>query len=658
MKNKTVKSILPILLTFLLFFSTIPISVFASGEFPDSSVPSSSVIGGSPGDEDSSTLDDSSIPADVIEDDSDAPSEEEIPPDSSDSEEPEPPVDPAQEPVIIPLDHIIVTREDSRARASAQMTLRRYDGIRWNFDKTGATVNEHPWYLVDIDGAVAYCVEPLNPTSNDGIYTTFTYEYLTTDQRYAIGYAMLYGAKDTRDPLYHMATQLIIWEIIYSYLDLSTFQPTGNRVLYNNTIGYNSYNMQADVNYRQILSDMRRHKEVPSFMSSVEPGMPVHTIPGVPGAYEVTLTNTNPNASLTDFYFADSDTLTFTKNGENLTIRSTGALANAAYAAYKGSTGYTDALIYWGNGNNQVRATAGSVTPVPAYFRLSTQDVASGQISIYKTAAADSELTGITQGSELAGAVFEILDENRAVVDILTTGADGAALSKMLPLGRYMVREIAVPVYWLLNTTVFEVTLAEHGCVVPLEVINEPVRISTTVDKSGVVETKSGEVICYDFKDIANTSNVPLDDFYWRDTLPTDAARLETIYTGTWSQLLTYRVWYRTNLDDQYRLLAGGLSSDTAAFIDCRPETIGLSTSEYITEFYFDFGTVEAGFRELSRPKVFVKVLDGLPDGYRFTNRTDVGGRYEDEWVYDKDCWTTTVYITPLPTLPETGALE
>ena len=60
-----------------------------------------------------------------------------------------------------------------------------------------------------------------------------------------------------------------------------------------------------------------------------------------------------------------------------------------------------------------------------------------GQLKIYK----------LVDGTEtpLAGAVFEITDENGEVVDTITSGEDGVALSKKLPFGTYYFKEIEAP---------------------------------------------------------------------------------------------------------------------------------------------------------------------------------------------------------------------
>ena len=74
------------------------------------------------------------------------------------------------------------------------------------------------------------------------------------------------------------------------------------------------------------------------------------------------------------------------------------------------------------------------------------------------------------------------------------------------------------------------------------------------------------------------------------------------------------------------------------------PDALDLASNEYVTDFKIEFGTVKSGFTSEKDPFIKVKVLDDLSAGYRFTNRTDVGGRRGHEWVYDRDSWITVVY--------------
>ena len=279
-----------------------------------------------------------------------------------------------------------------------------------------------------------------------------------------------------------------------------------------------------------------------------------------------------------------------------------------------------------------------------------------GQIQIVKKAAEANPVTGDRAGATLAGAVFEIFNNRNEVVDRITTDRRGVATSKMLPLGVYGIREITSPRHYLPDDTVFYAEIKLHNDLIQFEVLNKPVDLSVTVQKYGNFEAIVGQTLRYDFRNISNTSTVPLDDFYFRDIIPTDAVRLDSISTGTWNQRLTYRVVYATNLRSDFRVLADRLSSQAVNEIDCRRDVIGLRNGEYITEIKFEFGTVQPGFREVTQPFIICTVNDNLPNEYRFTNRVDVGGRHEGEWSIAKDAWVTIIYEAGgRGRLPKTG---
>ena len=197
----------------------------------------------------------------------------------------------------------------------------------------------------------------------------------------------------------------------------------------------------------------------------------------------------------------------------------------------------------------------------------------------------------------------------------------------------------------------------EHeGQIVQIEFLNESVYTNVSVSKTGYTEVVPGQSIRYTFKDIANNSTVSLGNFYWRDTLPTDAVRLDKIITGTWSAKLNYRVVFKTNINSNYRTLADNLSTAKNNTLDASPAALGLARNEYITEFMFVFGPVPAGFTQLQTPYVYCDVLPGLSHEYRFTNKTDVGGIWRSQWIMANDRWVTIVYNkNTAPTLPRTG---
>ena len=277
-----------------------------------------------------------------------------------------------------------------------------------------------------------------------------------------------------------------------------------------------------------------------------------------------------------------------------------------------------------------------------------------GQIQIVKKAADDNDITKDKAGALLEGAVFEIFDQKNNVVDTITTDSRGVATSKPLPIGIYGCREVESPEHYVLDSSVFYAAIKIHEDLIRFEVLNQSEVIEVDVTKYGNYEAMPGDVIRYDFENITNASSVELDDFYWRDEIPTDALRLKSIHTGTWNEHLTYSVEYKTN-QRGWRTLEDNLSSRADHELDCSRTALHLKAGEYVTAFRFNFGTVQAGFREVEPPQIYCTVNGSLPSGYRFTNRTDVGGQRHDEWAIDKDSWVTVIFSTKKTKYPKTG---
>ena len=438
MAKRFVKRVLPMMLVVILCFGIFPVGAMAAS--PDISIEptSGSDSSSDPGNITIEPTDppDSSAPPDSSEPPSSGPSD----PDS-DPAEPEPAEDesdPAAEPGTMDGATVII-EGSSMARGFAAMAtgtlqIHRFEQYQWDFTKQTGAPDMRPWYIMTIDGVLAYCIEPLNPETNSGQYQTIDYNALSFDQQYAIGYAMLYGAQDMSNPLFHMATQVIIWEIVYGYMELESFTATNNGA-YNCSIGYNP---GAAAYYSQITEAMRAHTEIPSFTHFYSRSAPIHEMPGIPGEYKVDLVNTNPNASLADFYFANTGTVSFVREGETLHVTSSGPLyGDTLYTAYKGSVGHTDSLIFWGSGNDQVRATAGLLDPVPAHFKLQTKDIGTYTITLEKF----SKGTSIP----LSGAQFHVRHTEKGEVGTFTTDGSGKVVVNVPWQGTYVCTEVVPP---------------------------------------------------------------------------------------------------------------------------------------------------------------------------------------------------------------------
>ena len=204
-----------------------------------------------------------------------------------------------------------------------------------------------------------------------------------------------------------------------------------------------------------------------------------------------------------------------------------------------------------------------------------------GQIQITKYAEASSPITGQNSGTPLKGATYELVRERSGkVVDYITTDARGVAASKPLPLGRYLIREVSAPAYYRLSAETFDVTLEYAGQIIKLAAYNKPVELGVSITKRGNAQVIAGQSMRYDLT-VANTSNVPLESFFWHDKIPYDAARVTTLTTGTYSARLNYRILYRTNYNASYQVLASNLlTSNNYSFA---LNAIPMQTGEVIT---------------------------------------------------------------------------
>ena len=257
----------------------------------------------------------------------------------------------------------------------------------------------------------------------------------------------------------------------------------------------------------------------------------------------------------------------------------------------------------------------------------------------------------------LQGASFGIYDENNKEVEKLTTDEKGKATSKLLPYGKYYLKELDTgSPYYLLNEDTFKFEIVENHKTVPVTVENDSVDIEVTVDKKGTTEIKPGEKVNYEFENVGNASNIYLENFKWFDYIPTDYIRLETMTTGTWNQDLTYSVYYKTNKSEDYILRYKDLKTTEDHLLDFTD--VELAEDEYIIETMFDFGKVDVGFKEDIKPTMECKSFDTLKDNDTFTNKTKTVGVYFGVTAEANSKWTT---ITHIPEekhevkLPKTG---
>jgi hypothetical protein len=273
------------------------------------------------------------------------------------------------------------------------------------------------------------------------------------------------------------------------------------------------------------------------------------------------------------------------------------------------------------------------------------------QLEVIKVDEDDNEIL-------LEGVVFHLLDENKNFLEELITDVNGQAFSKRYPklfFGNVLhLREVeTLEDYILLEEDIRIVLEIEEITTITVE--NEKlIEVEVTVEKEGPTETRPNEIIEYIFSNIANTSNVDLDSFIWTDYLPYEQTKIETLETGTWNQDLHYNVHYSTNLRNE--VLFATLHTSENHTLDFT--AIELEEGEEITAFWFDFGEVGRGFREVVNPRLYCRVKAEVTDREIITNRTEVIGRHGNITAIASCTWNTIVIVPKEitnPTLPKTG---
>ena len=284
-----------------------------------------------------------------------------------------------------------------------------------------------------------------------------------------------------------------------------------------------------------------------------------------------------------------------------------------------------------------------------------------GQLQILKVSGDANQHNSLPAGTPLQGAIFEIFEARTGnLVDRIISNERGMAVSRPLPLGRYIAREVAAPAFYMINPQEIHFDLEHENQIVRVTFPNFSANMGVTIRKTGPAEVMQGHNIFYEIPVVRNDSTTPLADFFWRDVLPTNAVRADRLITGTYNHALRYRVMATTNRGNTI-VVADNLSTLTNNVIELRPVHLGLGANEYIVDITLFFGQVPAGFTSVERPRIYVDVLNAnqafLPDGMMFANKVDAGGRIPgtDEWVIGNATQAGTVFNPTRQRIPQSG---
>ena len=277
----------------------------------------------------------------------------------------------------------------------------------------------------------------------------------SADQRVAIALTMLYGAPtklwdenwginatddwNLHNPNigYRFATQVIIWEFVQGlreptppYKLNSTYWTDKSKGVCMSEDGKTDHFMVA---YNSIISDLQLHNTIPSFAGDFAATAPEIQLAGT------STTVTDTNGVLGRFTFTGSGGVSYSKNGNNLTITANGSIPTGVQSASATLPDAASSLYeVWYNQYDKskqvcIKVAIPASDPVPAYFKLKASN---GSLSLKKTTE---------DGKNLAGWQFSIYSDQNCTNRISgphTTDANGNISVANLTAGQVWVKEI------------------------------------------------------------------------------------------------------------------------------------------------------------------------------------------------------------------------
>ena len=226
---------------------------------------------------------------------------------------------------------------------------------------------------------------------------------------------------------------------------------------------------------------------------------------------------------------------------------------------------------------------------------------------------------------------------------IKTWKTDGTAMHfDKLPIGFYAIVETAAPdEYEIAGEMIIEIK--DTPDLQTFEFLNykKQVIVRKHADKDTV---KVGEKLTYTIYRMANYSSDSVDEFTCIDTLPTNV-RMETLNTGTFNQDWNYTLWYKTNIQADWKQWGTEYNSQTTYTLNV--SDLKLANGEYITEFKYYFDTVDGMFDVNIKPTYIVNVFGR--SGEKIINNIVLTAQKNKVLYTDNHDSTTTIVTPPTP---------
>lgn len=336
----------------------------------------------------------------------------------------------------------------------------------------------------------AYCMEPsVRSASGDLSYSSTSWSSLSWNQRYAVTLALSYGYGGNYGFNMHpdcaqLATQAVIWEFVCGYRG-TTYPYTLYDTTCANLFHYAGDGVQEA--YDILIDRIMGHGVIPSFAVKYRNQLSdANAITLTWDGSKYTGTATDTNGVLSQYYFRTNISgVTVSQRRNVLTVTATKDAAAKLNGYISSDYGYaldvegTEAvLLEPSNGSNYQACAALTSLPDPvwAYIHFKVKIVEEkGGLTINKV---DAET-----GKALAGVTYRLFDANGKKVADMTTGADGKAVFKDLPQGKYSYQEISAPSGYVVDNTKYQITITATALNITQKRTNTPAKASIEIVK-------------------------------------------------------------------------------------------------------------------------------------------------------------------------------
>lgn len=334
----------------------------------------------------------------------------------------------------------------------------------------------------------AYCLEPgiaegstyteEDLTMDEFVSSSAAPSTLTVQQMKAMCVAVMYGQRTLPQSASYellsnmVATQIIVWEIAIGWRNATPpYAQTNDAFIrrFENAYGKGpeATSMYISIGgrlksvisaYNQISANMAAHGDaIPSFTSAAQNAAPTIDLkPNGNGQYSAAVTDSN--RVISGYSFPRVDGLTFSTNGDVLTITSDRPLDNVLVAPTRNRVNTQGHPFFvWYNGSYQVMLGSQadpSYEDLPVYFRVRAV-TPTGSLKLVKETNTGKNLDGWQIGLYTDAARTKSISGSP-----FTTGADGSVTVFDLSVGTLYAKEIEVnDPYWVCDTSVKTVNI-------------------------------------------------------------------------------------------------------------------------------------------------------------------------------------------------------